>query len=134
MAVADLIYSIIVFVNYLIICNNPMLDLDHLSWITCHFTEFIVNSLDTFCVFLTLLLSVDRLYAIMNPIKSKIFFTNRHPKLIALIGYLVLLVIRSPEFYLNHREYKTIYNNVTLPLSNNNNESSVKFEIKVTNE
>lgn len=105
LAVADLAFSVIVFTNYYIVLNNHTYALYDLSWMTCYFTDYVVNSLDAFCVFLTLVLSVDRLYAIMKPIQSKTFFTYRYPKQIAVFGYLALLAIKSPELFLSQRKY-----------------------------
>lgn len=107
LAFADLIYSFIVFTNYIIVIINPERALYDLSKYTCYFTDYIFRSIDTFCVFLTLVLSIDRLYAITNPIKSKSFFTYRYPKQIALVGYLMLTIVKSPDLFLSQRTYVT---------------------------
>lgn len=120
LAVADLFFSAIVFLNYFVVYNNPSSALYDLSWLTCYFTDYVVNTLDAFCVFLTLILSVDRLYAITMPIKSKIFFTYRYPKRIAVFGYLALLIIKSPEVFLSQREY--VEDNVNLVVFPNSTE------------
>lgn len=105
MAAADLFFCVIVFTNYYIVLTNQTSALYDYSWFTCYFTDYIVNSLDAFCVFLTLILSVDRLYAIIRPIQNKMFFTYRYPKRIAVFGYLALLAIKLPELFLSQRKY-----------------------------
>lgn len=109
MAAADLVFCVIVFTNYYIVLTNQSTALYDHSWITCYFTDYIVNSLDAFCVFLTLILSVDRLYAIIRPIQNKMFFTYRYPKRIAVFGYLALLAIKSPELFLSQRKYVSVH-------------------------
>lgn len=107
-AVADLIYSTIVFINYLIIFNDANLDLSQLSWVLCQFTEFVLNIIDSYCIFLTLTLSFDRLYAILKPLKIKLLFTYLHPKRTATIGFFTLLVVKLPELFFSQVEYKDI--------------------------
>lgn len=105
LALADLIFCFIVFINYYIVFTNPSRALYDLSKITCYFTDYVVSSIDAFCVYLTLVLSIDRLYAIKKPIKSKMFLTYRFPRRIAILGYLTILLIKSPDLFLSQREY-----------------------------
>lgn len=111
LAFADLNYCFIVFANYLIyalsISDPPQVIYD-LSKITCYLTDYVVHSIDAFCVFLTLILSIDRLYSIMNPIKSRFFVTSQYPKQITFATYFILLLIKSPEIFLSQREYKPV--------------------------
>ncbi|RNA02464.1 hypothetical protein BpHYR1_040163, partial [Brachionus plicatilis] len=85
-----------------------------------------------FCVFLTLVLSIDRLYAIKKPIKSKVFFTYRFPKRIALSGYLFILFIKSPEIFLSQRHYGVLeqnFNNFSQNLRPNLSKSDFLVDI-----
>ncbi|CAF1055924.1 unnamed protein product [Brachionus calyciflorus] len=134
LALADFIFCLIVFINYYIVYTNPSRALYDLSKITCYFTDYVVSSIDAFCVFLTLILSIDRLYAIKRPIKSKMFFTYRFPKRIAASGYLLILLIKSPDLFLSQRQYiipTTTLNNLTenLKLSSHKNESIFNLSI-----
>lgn len=128
LALADMIFCFIVFVNYYIVFTNPSRALYDLSKLTCYFTDYVVSSIDAFCVFLTLVLSIDRLYAIKRPIKSKMFLTYRFPKRIALLGYLTLLIIKSPELFLSQRKYITPSTSA-LNLSENVNFNSTRNEV-----
>ena len=105
LAVADLTFCFIVFVNYSIVNSNPNRALYDFSRLTCYLTDYIVSSFDALSVYLTLILSIDRLYAITKPIKIKTFFTNLYPKRVALFGYLLLLTIKAPDLFLNQRLY-----------------------------
>jgi hypothetical protein len=107
LAVADLLFCLIVFVNYFIYATtSPRKAIYELNLFTCYLTDYIVNSTDAFCVYLTLIVSFDRLYAIRYPIESRAFITSRSPKRLILVACLFILIIKSPEFFLNQRQYK----------------------------
>jgi hypothetical protein len=48
---------------------------------------------------LTLILSIDRLYAIKNPTKIKSFFTNLHSKILLISSYISLLIVKIPGIF-----------------------------------
>lgn len=126
LAIADLSYCSIVFVNYLVYVlseSDPAQVIYDLSKITCYLTDYVVHSIDSFCVFLTLILSVDRLYAIMNPIKARFFVTYRFPKLITMISFIILLSVKAPEIFLSQREFKPVLS-ISSPESNSSNKVS----------
>ena len=112
---ADLIFCFILLTNYssyalfrshrLSIGRIP-LHLYDLSELTCVLYEYMLNTTDAFSVFLTLTLSIDRLYAITNPIKVRMFVTYRFPKHIIVIIYLALHLIKSPEIFLGGKKFK----------------------------
>jgi hypothetical protein len=107
LAAADLLFCLIAFINYFIYAiTKPQKAIYELSVFTCYLTDYIVNSTDAFCVYLTLIVSFDRLYAIRYPIESRAFITTRSPKRLILVACLFILIIKSPEFYLNQRQYK----------------------------
>lgn len=105
-ACADLIYSTIIFVDNIVTYRNPESDITHLSWITCHLNVFVLDILSSYCIFLTLILSTDRLYAILKPLKIKLFFTHLYPKQTAAICFFALLAIKAPVFFVEQVEYK----------------------------
>jgi hypothetical protein len=124
LASADLKYCMILFANYLLYAlssTDPPQMIYDLSKLTCYLTDYVVNSIDSFCVFLTLILSIDRLYAITNPIKARFFLTYKFPKQITAITYLALLIVKSPELFLSQRDFKMIPVNSTV----NQNSTSV---------
>lgn len=125
LAFADLNYCLIVFANYLVYAlslSDPPQVIYDLSKITCYLTDYVVHSIDSFCVFLTLILSIDRLYAIMHPIKSRFFLTYRYPKKITVVTYVILLCIKSPEIFLSQREFKPVIH----PLNETNQSNEVR--------
>lgn len=106
LALAEFFFCCIVLANSLaFLVSNGTLFIFDLNVATCLLTDFIINSIDAYCVFLTLTVSIDRLYAIINPIKIKSFITSRNPKLVAFIGYIIILILKSPEIILTQREY-----------------------------
>ena len=106
LAFGDILYCIIVFCNYMIYIGDPPNLLFDFSEITCYFTDYIVGSIDAFCVFITLVVSVDRLYAIIRPIRIRDFATYRYPRLIVLFNIAAILALKSPEVFLSQREYE----------------------------
>ena len=105
LAFIDCIFCTIVFLNYLVFNINQERALYDLSKFTCYFTDFIVNSVDEYSVFLTLLLSIDRLNAITNPIRNKFFVTNRYQKQLTFVGMALITLVNMPYFFLSQRMY-----------------------------
>lgn len=113
LANVELIFCIIVFIGYLcyVVPMKSILMIDLLSYFLIHFT-------DSFAVNITLLLSVDRLYAVQCPISVKNFITNKRPKLLILISALIVLIIILPYivlFVLNH-SFSITYSTLISPL------------------
>ena len=105
LAIAEFFFCLIVFANTIVYAIVPEKWLLDLSLVSCFITEYSINSIDAFCVFLTLLLSIDRLKAIIDPINSRLFFTNRFPKRITFSSLLILLALKSPEIILAQRRF-----------------------------
>lgn len=106
LAIADLLLSIYHSAVYLFIIfdrsieNSKLLNRMSFSWLTVLIlSHYLQLSLDSFCVFLTVVFSIDRLYAVIKPVHIESFFIHRHPKRIALVGYLVVLTILIIKFY-----------------------------------
>ena len=91
------LFCCIVFLNTFVFLIFPSKFFTDLSIIPCFLTEYAVNVIDAFCVFLTLLLSADRLKAILDPINSRTFFTNIYPKRITITSLVFILAIKSPQ-------------------------------------
>ena len=100
LAFVELCFSSIVFANYLIFSLYQPKEHHHhhrrrtlydLSRFTCYYIDFIVNILDELSVYLMLLLSIDRLYAIREPIKTKLFVTQQKQKRCVLAGVLLIV-------------------------------------------
>ena len=104
LAIADLLYCVIVFLNYLVFLIDPPNVIYDMSRITCYFTDYIVGSIDAFCFLITLVLSVDRLYVIARPFNFRDFITYRSPKLLIMLYIVVCLMLKSPEVFLSQRD------------------------------
>lgn len=106
LAFADLFYCIIVFLNYLVfIVNPPNVLYDLTSW-TCYLTDYFVGIIDSFCILMTLVLSVDRLYAITSPLKFRNSITYRFPKMLIFACLILVALVKSPEIFLSQRTYE----------------------------
>lgn len=94
-------------------------DLRDLSWTACKFNDYIFESLNAFGVLITLILSIDRLYAIARPMQIRMFATYLYPKLISLILYFVILAVQSPVLFFTHPVYNKQFSDIFIlfPLS-----------------
>ena len=107
LALNNLTFCLVVFTNYVIMHMYPNRALYDMSRLTCFFTDFVLGSVDAFSVYITLILSVDRLYAIVKPIQIRTFVTHQYPKRLVAIVYTLLLVAKLPELMLNQRTFST---------------------------
>jgi hypothetical protein len=102
---SELFYCMIVIVNSSkFYFDTPRFIFD-MSSITCLFTDYLVGAIDGYCVLLTLVLSVDRLYAIAKPMRSRHFLTSRYPKRVAFFCFILVLIINIPEIVLTQRAF-----------------------------
>lgn len=85
LAFSDLFFCLIVFSNYAFYIFNPPNLLYDISWFTCLFTDYIYKSFDATGVLLTLIVSLDRIYAITRPINFRNSLTLRYPKLLVIL-------------------------------------------------
>jgi hypothetical protein len=60
--------------------------------------DFTVHTTDSYTTVLTVLLSLDRLYAIRKPMKIKQFITNLHAKKLILFSFLILISLKTTSF------------------------------------
>jgi hypothetical protein len=104
LSLTDFLFCLILCTHYFMIKykSNTLYDW---NMITCYGLDYLVGTTDTYSVYLMLVLSIDRLYAIIRPIESKQFYTNRFCKRIALIGFFAILILKSPDLFLNQRVY-----------------------------
>lgn len=106
LAFADLFYCILVFLNYLVFIVNPPNVLYDFSYLTCHLTDYSVGIIDSYCILLTLILSVDRLYAITSPLKFRNSITYRFPKMLIFTCIGLVALLKSPEIFLSQLSYE----------------------------
>ena len=60
--------------------------------------DFIIHSSDSYATILTLLLSIDRLYAIKNPLKIRKFVTSLHAKCLMSTCFISVLILKIIYF------------------------------------
>jgi hypothetical protein len=135
LACVDCIFCCVVFSNYLVFTlYRQQRALYDLSSLTCYCTDFVVNSVDEYSVLLTLLLSIDRLYAIRRPINIKLFVTYRYQKQVTAFGFALITLVSLPYFLLSQRSY-VIPTHMEKPiknLSNNNSSQHIGEYMAVT--
>ena len=122
LAIAELFFCCTIFANTIVYIIEPPKMLSDLSIIPCYIIEYLINSIDAFCVFLTLLLSIDRLKAILDPLNSRQFFTNRYPKQITFVSLFVIFILKSPDIILS----QTYFISNELQLTENNTNCNIE--------
>jgi hypothetical protein len=97
LAIVELIFCIILFVDYSFqLLNEKKLLLHQCNKILNVIFDYCVHTLDSYASVITLILSIDRLYAIQKPLKIKFFVTNLHVKLFIFTSLLSILILRIP--------------------------------------
>ena len=98
LAIFELLFCIIISIDYFYrIFNAQLMFLHDLNAFTNIFIEFLIHTTDSFVIIITLILSIDRLYAIKNPIKIKDFITNLHSKFLMAAAFLALIIVKIPS-------------------------------------
>ena len=96
LAIAELVFCLVLFIDYTFsLLNEARMTLHEFNTSMKIVIDLITHSADSFSGIVTLLISIDRLYAIMNPIEIRNFITNLHAKLLVnlLLVSLILLKI-----------------------------------------
>lgn len=98
LAIIELLFCLTVWANEscMIFCHVPkfLIQIDNILAVFIH---LLTNLFHTSSIMITLLLSIDRLYAIYQPLKIKDFITRRNIKLSVFIGLLICFVVHVPE-------------------------------------
>lgn len=106
-----------VFSNLLIqVYDEEERSLQDLTSFFCYYTDYLFESLNSLGVFLMLVSSVDRLYAVVNPMFSRMFITNKYPTTITLVIYFLLLLVKYPQIKLYPKEYQAEYDILKLTI------------------
>jgi hypothetical protein len=121
LAIIELIYCLTVFIDYTFrkLFNQPIF-LSEYSNTSRIIIDYIIHTSDSCTVLMVLFLTIDRLYAIKNPMKIKQFITNLHAKKLISISLVVLIFIKTSSFAfcelnVNHNAY-LIYCAIASPL------------------
>lgn len=115
LAITEFIFCLLAFINYFYYIvytkSITLVELNDFAFISI---VFILHFLDSFAVSLTLLLSIDRLYAIFKPMKIKNFITFQYQKSLILAVFIFYLLIKIPEImlYFSNRFIYHIYSTI----------------------
>ena len=111
LAIFELIFCFILFGNYLFQIVHPkkyfLYELNNYLGI---FVGFLIRTIDSYLVLITLYLSIDRLYAIKNPIEIKDFITHLHVKYFISITLACLIPLEIVDVAVCHLiDHKIFY-------------------------
>jgi hypothetical protein len=98
-AIFQLIFSLILFCDYIFSkFNSENKFLHDLNSIAKIIIDFILHSSDSCVLLLKIFLSLDRLYAVMNPLKIKEFFTHLHALSLILMSLTTLILLKILKY------------------------------------
>ena len=96
LAIFELIFCLILVTNNVFRLINPKKYFLHeLNSVMGIITGFLIRTIDSYLVLITLYLSIDRLYAITHPIEIKNFITNLHAKYFITITLACLIPLET---------------------------------------
>ena len=112
MALFELIFCIILFTDYLfrLFYVKPMF-LHDLNVYTNMAIDYLLHLVDSYVTMLSLIMSIDRIYAIKNPTELNNFITYVHPKRIALTALFTLIIFKIPGIIVCYHESEMILMN-----------------------
>lgn len=116
LAVIELFYCLIVWLDVfcVVACTNPRL-LTEMHRFYYLIIPSLAYTLDAATVIITLLLSIDRLYAIFRPMKIKTFATHTHLKLLVALSLalcFVVEIIAIPIYFLTSEVFYYTYRTI----------------------
>ena len=100
LAICELIFCSILFIDYAFRFMNPgKLSLHDANIFLKIMIDFFVHTTDSFSCVITLLLSIDHMYAIRNPNKIRNFITNLHSKSLLMLIFVCLIILKMPGIF-----------------------------------
>ena len=117
----ELLFCLIVSVDYIFrIFYKKQMFLHDVNVYTNMAIDFSIHTTDSYVVMLTLILSIDRLYAIKNPTKIRDFITSLHSKFLIIATFIGLVVLKTPGFLFcyenSEKNFNIIYCTLISPL------------------
>ena len=118
LAIFEFIFCFIIFMEYLFRVAHPSkFFLHELNKSLNVLIDFSFRTADSYIILITLLLSIDRLYAIKNPLNLKNFITHLHPKLLMILTLVSLVSLEIVSTTLRHLyEDLTFYISMVTPI------------------
>ena len=99
LAVFEFLFCLIGFIDYIFVkVHKQEIFLHDLHKLSYMIINYIIHTSDSCVSILTLLVSMDRLYAIKNPMKIKEFFTCRHAIKTITSSLFVLILLKTLSF------------------------------------
>ena len=98
LAICELMFCLILAIDYFFcFFHRTRIFLHDLNLLANMTIDYLIHLIDSYVTILTLILSVDRLYAIKNLNELKSFFTNKHAKLLMMISLVSLTILKFPS-------------------------------------
>jgi hypothetical protein len=99
LTVFELVFCITLFVDYIFakVYREPIF-FHELNEFTRILVDFTIHASDSCTAILSLILSLDRLYAIKYPLDIKQFFTNLHAKITIAASILIFMILNTASF------------------------------------
>jgi hypothetical protein len=95
LTIVELIFCLIVLTDYMFSVFGERIFLHAFNKITNILIDFTIHTSDSYITALTLLLTLDRLYAIKRPMQIKMFITNLHAKKMMTISLLIVFLLKA---------------------------------------
>ena len=97
----ELVYCVIVFSdNFFSKFQSEPIYLHNINKMSYIIIDFIVQTIDLLTVTLMIILSLDRIYAIKNPVKAKNMYTNVHAKKVIIASLLATILLKTTSVLL----------------------------------
>jgi hypothetical protein len=113
LSIFELLFCLILSIDYLFRVFNKLPKFLHdLNIYTNIIFDFLIHITDSFVILIKLILTIDRLYAIKNPIKIKEFVTNLHSRKLIVISIICLVFLEMPRVIVCHQEWENSYFNI----------------------
>ena len=109
LAIFESIFCLILFLEYLCRIIHPdKIFLHQLNHLFRVLVDCLYRITDIYIILLTLMLSIDRLYAIKKPMKIKCFITHLHPKFLMATSLISLISMKLLGIFFCNQEYEIL--------------------------
>ena len=114
LATFELLFSLMLSIDYLYkMFHKDSVFLHDLNVYTNMIIDYSIHLIDAYVTILTLILSIDRLYAIKHLPDQRNFITHKHAKCLISIAFISILVLKIPILILCYENTERCFNIVT---------------------
>lgn len=111
MTIFELIFCGILLVDYIFrLVYKKRMFLHDLNVYTNIMIDYLLHLADSYVTILSLIMSIDRIYAFQKPIKINSFITNVHKKLLISASFFTLILLKIPEIVLCYENKTRTFN------------------------